>query len=45
MDRSLTVYEPEAQWEATGLLDPDGQPLQAYVGLDPIGFMHFEDDE
>lgn len=45
MGLSLTVYEPETQWEATGLLDADGQPIQAYVGMDPIGFVHFEDEE
>lgn len=42
----LTVYEPEAHWMLTGLLDADGQPMQAYVGPDPIGFLwHLSEDE
>lgn len=42
---TIDVYEAETRWEATGILDPDGHPMQAYVGPDPIGFVWFEDDE
>ena len=42
--KTIDVYEADTHWEPTGILDPDGQPMQAYVGPDPIGFVWFEDE-
>ena len=41
---TIDVYVSEDHWQFTGLLDAEGQPLQAYVGPDPIGFVWFEDE-
>jgi hypothetical protein len=41
MEKNITVYETEANWETIGLLGPDGQPIEALVGgMEPIGFLH-----
>jgi len=47
MEKNITVFEQESGWENTGLLGPDGEPIQCLVmGLHhPIGFVNFEDVE
>jgi hypothetical protein len=46
MDRSITVYETDPHWVSIGLLNADGDPIEAWVGMEPIGFVHFaENDE
>lgn len=44
MDRNITVYEAESHWPALPILDADGRPIEVYVGPDPIGFAHFEEE-
>jgi len=47
MEKNITVYETETTWEKTGLLGPDGEPIEVLVmGLHhPIGFVWFEEEE
>ena len=42
---TIDVYVTEDNWLPIGLLDAEGNPMQAYVGPDPIGFVWFEDSE
>lgn len=36
----ITVFDPGDVWQPTGLLDAEGEPVERYVGLEPIGFLH-----
>jgi hypothetical protein len=46
MEKSITVYETEAEWQPIGILGPDGQPIECLVGgMEPIGFIHFDNAE
>jgi hypothetical protein len=50
MEKTITVYETEAEWQSIGILDSDGQPIEVFSGgMGPIGFVHFgepsEEDE
>jgi hypothetical protein len=36
----ITVHDPGDVWQPTGLLDAEGEPVERFVGLEPIGFLH-----
>lgn len=36
---AITVFEPDATPQKTGLLDKDGTPIYRVDELDPIGFL------
>jgi hypothetical protein len=41
---TIEVHVDE-RWEATGLLDADGKPIEAYIGPDRPGFVWTQDND
>jgi hypothetical protein len=36
----LSVYDPGDRWAETGLLNADGDPIEKFIGMEPLGFLH-----
>ena len=36
----VSVYDLKETWADTGILDADGEMIERFIGMEPLGFLH-----